>query len=120
MSILRRIGVRNYFIKKYDSALFYYNSVNQISLKYNDTDDLIVSYMLLGEFNQTVKNYSISIEYYKKALALYKEDQTSNILKFQLYNYIGNVYFSQNDLKTLTISIVWLLKNQKSLDGFKA
>ena len=22
--------------------------------------------MLLGEFNQTVKNYSISIEYYKK------------------------------------------------------
>jgi tetratricopeptide (TPR) repeat protein len=95
----RQIGGAFLLLKKYDSALFYYNSVNQISLKYNDTDDLIVSYMLLGEFNQTVKNYSISIEYYKKALALYKEDETSNILKFQLYNYIGNVYFSQNDLK---------------------
>jgi len=95
----RQIGGAFLLLKKYDSALFYYNSVNQISLKYNDTDDLIVSYMLLGEFNQTVKNYRISIEYYKKALALYKEDETSNILKFQLYNYIGNVYFSQNDLK---------------------
>jgi len=94
----RQIGGAFLLLKKYDSALFYYNSVNQIALKYNNTDDLIVSYMLLGEFNQTVKNYSISIEYYKKALALYKEDETNSILKFQLYNYIGNVYFSQNDL----------------------
>jgi tetratricopeptide (TPR) repeat protein len=95
----RQIGGAFLLLKKYDSALFYYNSVNQIALKYNDSDDLIVSYMLLGEFNQTVENYSISIEYYKKALALYKEDETNSILKFQLYNYIGNVYFSQNDLK---------------------
>ena len=95
----RQIGGAYLLLQKYDSALFYYNSVNQISLKYNDVNDIIVSYMLLGEFNQTVKNYNISIEYYKKALALYKEDETNSILKFQLNNYIGNVYFLQNDLK---------------------
>jgi tetratricopeptide (TPR) repeat protein len=95
----RQIGGAYLLLKKYDSALYYYNSVNQISLKYNNTDDIIVSYMLLGEFNQAIKNYSISIEYYKKALALYKEDETNSILKFQLYNYIGNVFFLQNDLK---------------------
>jgi tetratricopeptide (TPR) repeat protein len=95
----RQIGGAYLLLRKYDSALFYYNSVNQISLKYNNNDDIIVSYMLLGEYNQAIKNYSISIEYYKKALALYKEDETNSILKFQLNNYIGNVYFLQNDLK---------------------
>lgn len=94
----RHLGGAFLKLEKYDSALFYYNSVNEIALKYNDINDKVVSYMLLGEFHEAQKNYNISLEYYKKALLIYKEDDNNGILKFQLYNFIGNVYFLQNDL----------------------
>ena len=71
----RNFGHVYLFMKKIDSAFYYYNKAYELSLKINSFSDVALNLMGLGKANEVIGNKKIALEYYKQAITL----KTNNV-----------------------------------------
>lgn len=101
------VNLGNYLFRmgKYDEAMKNYLDGYEKSRKFNFPDPEISALNGLGIVKDRMGNYDEALEYYFKALNLYNEciEKGISLKRVKdsqaLYNNIGNIYLSKNDLE---------------------
>lgn len=84
------------FINESDSSFYYAKKANEFAKKYDNEEDLIDSYILLGNFEFRKENYLESLKYYYLLL-----DYIKSLNKYLIgvgYNNISRVYLKMQDI----------------------
>lgn len=93
-----RKGSYHRFKQELDSTLYYATKANEYAKKYNNTTDLMDSYILLGNIFVKTHNYPEAL---KNAVSLldYRRKTNDTVAIFHSYQNISSIYFKMQDLK---------------------
>jgi two-component sensor histidine kinase len=93
-----RKGSYHRYKKELDSTLYYATKANEYAKKYNNTTDLMDSYILLGNVFYKTHNYPQAL---KNAIPLlsYRRKTNDTVSIFISYQSISSIYFKMQDLK---------------------
>ncbi|WP_340114358.1 tetratricopeptide repeat protein [Maribellus mangrovi] len=92
-------------IGNYDEAMSYFLSALKTAQDKNYLTDEIIIYTRLGVVQDRIEQFDVALEYYFKALNIYNESvEVDNPLENNtniqgIYNNIGNIYLSNNELE---------------------
>lgn len=93
-----RKGSYHRYKKELDSTLYYATKANQYAKKYNNTTDLMDSYILLGNVFHKTHNYPEALKNHVSLLS-YRRKTNDTVSIFHSYQDISSTYFKLHDLK---------------------